>query len=149
MKIWFALFLVAAFARAADQSPPTPLGHVPQGVYVSKLTSIGSLTILELKEGRFRHWVRTGSNVKEASTALQTGTYSTNGGTARFVVRAQDKRRSTNEWTCVEYKGQTVLWTPRAQELWETRNNKFASGMFPSQVLFATTNAPEELLGEK
>ena len=165
----FSLVTLALAMRVAAQEAPTPLGRVPEGVYVSapqRGAFATNTTILELKDGRFRHWVRkvdssfgpgrtnsaaaraTNSARSAVNIVLQSGEYATNAGTVTFVVRTDWSRRSTNRWTCVEYLGQTLLWTEVAQQRWE-KEKRLAKGMFPSQVLFLTNQAPEQILDGK
>lgn len=175
MKIIFAIMLFALVTRASAQTPMFPVGEVKEGVYF--LNGWAQTTIVELKNGQFRYWFS--SDMKgfwEETPYPQTGNYTTNGGTVRFVVNTGSWTEinsinavtgvtvlggsvspgfvgvstnrlvffSTNEWTFMNFKGQTTLWGPQGVKHWE--KVKDANGY---NVLFPTDRKPEEIWEHK
>ena len=174
MKIIFTVMLFGLVTRASAQTPMFPVGAVKEGVYF--LNGWAQTTIVELKNGQFRYWFSSDMKGFGGEVAYpQTGKYTTNGGTVKFVtltsvtwifqgtkeasfrtmiggfpvtnipgINTKHESFGTNEWTFINYQGQTTLWRPEALKYWEEAKKADGYG-----ILFPTDRKPEEIWEHK
>ena len=156
------LFAVLCIARIAFAQPkPVPIDGVKEGVYSlyhhemmpdeQRRRAIWfQTTILELKDGRFRYWMRSDAKMmpEEEVRYPQTGTYTAKGGTvtmeikiaSRLAIEGEQPRDlyKTYEWTFMRYGDQVLLWPSNLPV-------RLTSGRIPHNVLLRTNRNPEEI----
>jgi len=158
----FLLFILLCLARLgyADGLPvPIAIDHVEDGVYTlyshelipeEKRPLVGYMqtTILELKNGQFRYWMR--SDYKPFGDQIQyplTGAYAAKGGTVTIVTktgpitiianRPPQAFTLTDGWTFMTYQGKVLLWP--------VLMGPPQPGKFPHGVLVRTNRKPEDI----
>ena len=157
---WFRLLLMPFLGLAGSlfaEPEPVLLDHVEDGVYPLEGSKVRpkedhfafQTTILELKDGQFRYWLRSDVKSNRDPTYPQTGKYAVEGGTVTIEIKIGTSTVSiagrpprdfyrTEVWQFMKYQGQTVVWPT-------TLLGPPKGGAPPHNVLFRTERKPEEI----
>lgn len=156
------LFAVLCIARIAfAQSEPVPMDRVEEGVYTlyhyemlpeerRRRAMWFQTTILELKDGRFRYWMRSDAKQMPGEEVRYplTGTYTAKGGTVTMEIKIASRPAiegeqprdfyMTEKWTFMRYGDQVLLWPSKLPA-------RLTSGRIPHNVLLRSRLKPEEI----
>jgi hypothetical protein len=141
LRIFVTLLCSLAMALSAE-NPFKRLNYIKEGVYYAPTAVY--IEILELTNGGFRHWIWSTNKLGGASTVMESGSYQTNGGTVKFVLKDAPANIRTNEYVLFDNNGIFLLRTPEAVSHWEKYQRRLAWG-----TLRWTTKTPEQILGSR